>query len=152
MAADGAAITLHLISMLCNTVSMSSQFNSHFKWGVPFLDRLYLHKNVQLIQKRSRQMGRFNFLALNRTDFQCLFFSPVKYNNGLCHRFKAVHVDILFEIRCSEITLHNITCYWSEKQPVSPGALLVHISSRCKTNRKYSNRKRSAREQCAIQR
>lgn len=126
--ADGAA--KQCILFQCLQYRVNEQPSRISSGGVPFLDPLYFQKNVQLIQNRSWRMGRFNFLALSRTDFQWVvfFFSPVEYNNGLCHPFKAAHVDVLFEIRCSEITLHNITCYWSEKQPV-PLALCSSISA-----------------------
>lgn len=114
--------------------------------GVPFLDWLYLHKNARLIQKTFWEMDRFNFIALSQTDFQSEPHYPSKYNNELCLWFKAVHIHILIEIQCRKITLHNITCYWSEKQPVPCGILLVHINSR-----RNRNTKKSVREQCAIQ-
>lgn len=77
-------------------------------------------------------MGRFHFTALSQTDFQWDSGPPhpIKYNNGLCHQFIAADIDILFEIQCREVTLHDITCYWSEKQPTFHRIQLVHISPR----------------------
>lgn len=112
--------------------------------GVPFLDWFYLHKNVSLIQKRSWQMGRFNLISLSQTV-------PVRFFSCKIPQWTVSPlpgVSYKFDVRCDEITLHNIICCWSENQP---GFLPNQLHISCKTNQIYNDRQKSVWEQCAIQ-
>lgn len=106
--------------------------------AVPFLGQISLQTNMWLIQEEILTNGQISFHSFKPDRFPVRFWPypppphPIKYNNGLCHQFITADIDILFEIQWCEITLHDITCYWSEKQPTPCRIQLVHISPRCR--------------------
>lgn len=151
--ADGTAkqcISFQCSAILCNWATVL-----HSKWQRSiFRHTDYLHKNTRIFQKRSRQMGRFDFTGLfcagtifSERVWQLLFF--------LCNTTVDCVTDskqykiMVFCFRFNVVKQFYMICYMLLKsKAVHSPRHLCCINTRCKTSKKYNNRKICVTEQC----
>lgn len=148
--ADGTA--KQCISFQCSAILSNWATVLHSKWQRSIF-RLsdYLHKNMRIIQKRSRQMGRFDFTGLfyareisSERAWQ-LFLCNTRVD---CVTDSKQYKIMVFCLRFNVVKKCFIICYMLhyKSSPFPEAFVPFCISTRCKTRWKYNKGRKSVLE------